>query len=175
MAEVIIKNTRDLTQLAKDLRKASDGKELRKQFTTEVRGALRPVAADVRAAYRAAPSMGHASMSRGSRDRPDLRGLLAKATQVQVRTSGKRAAVRVAVPGKRMPSGMRALPRYWEGEKPRWRHPTFGNRTATGWVQQPARRTFDPTVQPHVPQVVAAVNRAADEVRRQLERPGGSA
>jgi hypothetical protein len=178
MAEVIIKNTRDLTQLAKDLRQASNAKELRKQFTTEVRGALRPVVVDVKAAYRAAASGGHASATRARQAGPDLRGLLAKATLLQVRTSGKQAGVSVKVAGKKMPLGMRSLPRYWEGEattagRGRWRHPVYGRRTDP-WVQQPSRRTFDPAVQPHVPQVVAAVNRAADTVRRKLEHPGAT-
>jgi hypothetical protein len=163
-----IKDTGDLRRLAKDFRTAANGKELRRQFTGEVRAALRPVAADVRAAYRAIPSMGHESMSRGSRGRADLRALLAKATAVQVRLSGKWPAVRIAVPGKRMPSGMRALPRYFEGEKLPWRHPVFGNRNA--WVAQRPRRIFDAVVRPAEAKVVAAVNRARDEVARKLER-----
>lgn len=173
MPQFELKDTGDLRRLIKDLRTASNGKELRKQFNREVRAALLPVAGNVRVAYRASPSMGHEGMSRGSRSRTSLRVLLAKATAVQVRPTGKQAAVRVAVLGKRMPSGLRSLPRYWEGEstragRGRWRHPTWGNREA--WVQQPARRTFDPVVLPSVPRVVAAVHRAADTVAKRIVR-----
>lgn len=172
MAEVTIRSS-DLKQLGKDFRQASNGKELRKAFNKQVSGVLRPVAAEVRGAYRAASSHGHGTASRARQGQPGLRVLLAKATATQVRTSGRQAGVRIAVRGKKMPTGMRALPRYWEGEattagRGRWRHPVFGDRTT--WVQQPSRRTFTPVVEPHVPQVVAAVNRARDEVARKLER-----
>ena len=173
MAQFELKDTGDLKRLIKDLRTASNGKELRQQFNKEVRAVLQPVAADVRVAYRAAPSMGHDSMARGSRNRASLRALLAKATVVQVRPTGKQAAVRVAVAGKRMPSGLRALPRYWEGEatrggRSRWRHPIYGDRTT--WIQQRPRKTFDPVVLPSVPRVVTAVHRAADTIAKRIVR-----
>jgi hypothetical protein len=176
MAQVEIRSN-DLKQLGKDFRQASNGKELRKAFNKQVSGVLRPVAAEVRAAYLAAPSHGHGSASRARQGQPDLRGLLAKSTVMQVRTSGRQAGVRIAVRGKKMPSGMRSLPRYFEGEpttagRGRWRHPVFGDRTR--WVQQPSRRTFEPVVSPHLPQVAAAVQRARDEVARKLERKGGA-
>jgi hypothetical protein len=177
MADLIIKDTGDLKRLAKDLKQASNAKELRKQFTKEVRGTLRPLVPAVRAAYLAAPSGGHATASRARQAQPDLRVLLAKATRVEVRLTGKQAGIRIRVDGRKMPSGLRSLPRYWEGERGtagrgRWRHPVYGRRRDP-WVQQPSRRTFYPTVEPHLPQVAAAVNRAADTVRRKLERPGG--
>lgn len=174
MPQVEIRSN-DLKQLGKDFRQASNGKELRAQFNKQVSGVLRPVVGEVKSAYRAASSQGHETSSRARRGQPDLRKLLAKAAGMQVRTSGKRAAVRIGVAGKRMPSGQRALPRYWEGEattagRGRWRHPVFNDRT--NWVQQKSRRTFDPVVRPHLSQVTAAVQRARDEVARKLERGG---
>ncbi len=172
MAQVEIRSN-DLKQLGKDFRQASNGKELRQAFNWQVGAVLRPIVGQVRAAYRAAPSGGHGSASKARQGQPDLRGLLAKATGMQVRTSGRQAGVRIAVRGKKMPSGMRSLPRYWEGEattagRGRWRHPVFKDRTI--WVQQPSRRTFEPVVAPHLPQVTAAVNKARDEVAAKLER-----
>lgn len=159
----------DLKQLGKDFRHASNGRELRKEFNDKVRAVVRPIVSQVQAGYRAAPSHGHGTATRARQAQPDLRGLLAKATQMQVRTSGKQAAVRIGVSGKRMPSGKRGLPRGWEGTGRPWRHPVFGDRTT--WVTQPRpRRVFDPIVQPHLPRVVAAVNEARDEVARKLER-----
>jgi hypothetical protein len=172
MAQVEIRSN-DLKQLGRDFRQASNGKELRKAFNRQVSGVLRPVVGQVKAAYLASASGGHQSASRARQGQPDLRGLLAKATVMQVRTSGKQAGVRIAVRGKKMPSGLRSLPRYWEGEpttagRGRWRHPVYGRRDT--WVQQPSRRTFTPVVEPHLPQVTAAVQRARDEVARKLER-----
>lgn len=172
--EVTIRDTGDLRRLARDLKQASNGKQLRQEFTRAVRDALRPVVAEAKAAYLAAPSQGHASASRQRQGVGDLRLELAKATGMQVRTSGKQAGVRVAVAGKKMPTGRRGVPRYWEGTSRRpWRHPVFGDRAT--WVAQPRMpRVFYPAVERHRAAVNAAVDRAADEVRSKLEHPGGN-
>lgn len=160
----------DLKQLAKDFRQASNGKELRKAFTKQVRGSLRPIVPEVRAAYRAAPSQGHGSATRARQAQPDLRGLLAKATRIEVKLAGKQAGVRVRVDGRKMPAQMRRIPKYYEGTVARWKHPVFGRGTPANWVAQRPHPTFFPVVERHKAQVVAAVNRARDEVARKLER-----
>lgn len=166
MPQFAIRDTGDLRRLSKNLRQAADGKELRKELTNGLRAELLPVATAVEAAYASAPSRGHATSSRARQAQPSLRTLLARATQVQVRIGGRDPRVGVAVKGKRMPSGMRALPRYWEGTKPRWRHPVFGDREV--WVDQPARPIFDRTVEPferplrlQAIQIINRVNRKA--------------
>lgn len=161
------RDTGDLRRLAKDLRGQADGKELRREFTSNVQGVLRPVVDEVKAAYRAAPSQQGKARRRGG----SLRGQLARATQMSVRTGGRRAGVRIGVSGKRMPEGMRSLPRYVEGTKPRWRHPVFGDRDV--WVDQEAWPTATPVVERHEHEVVAAVNRVADRIRRKLQEGRG--
>jgi hypothetical protein len=157
----------DLKRLARDLRKQADGKELRKELTGGLRGVLNPVRDEVKAAYRGAPAY-QGVRSRSRAQQPDLRVLLAKATRVEVRTTGKLAGARVRVDGRKMPSGMRALGGYWEGYKPRWRWPVFGNREV--WAQGRARPGFDRITQGHADEGLAAVNRVLDDVRRKLER-----
>jgi hypothetical protein len=168
MAQVTIRDTGDLKRLAKDFRQASNGKELRKEFTTQVRAVLRPVVDEVKGAYRAGPSQGHEGWGGVRKREPGLRTMLAKVTQMQVRTSGKQAGVRLRVSGKRMPSGYRGLPKAVEGQGRPWRHPVFGDRTT--WVQQPSRPEFYPVVERHVDDVARAVEAARDEVARKLER-----
>jgi hypothetical protein len=163
VADGMIRDTGDLKRLIKDLAGQADGKQLRQEFNREVRDVLRPVVDEVKTAYRAAPSQQGSARRRGG----SLRGALAKAATMQVRTTGKQAGVSVGVRGKRMPSGMRSLPRYVEATKPRWRHPVYGDRDV--WVDQAAWPTATPVVEAHEPRVVAAVNRAADKVRRKLE------
>ena len=150
--EIRIIDKGDLKALVKVFRLQADGKQLRLELTRGMRDALRPVLAQVKAAYRAAPSMGHESSSRSHRDRPDLRGLLAKAARLEVKTSGKRAGARIVVDGRRMPDRMRKLPQYVENARgsEHWRHPVFGDREH--WVEQfEPRPTFYRVVIPHRP------------------------
>jgi hypothetical protein len=154
----------DLKRLNRQFRDAADGKQLGKELTAGLRGVLNPVRDQVKAAYLAQPGYPGAHPS----GRADLRVLLAKATKTEVRRSGRQAGARVRVDGRKMPSGMRALPRYWEGYKPRWRWPVYGNRRA--WAQGRARPRFDRITRAHADDGLAAVNRVLDGVRRKLER-----
>lgn len=166
---VTILDSKDLRDLNKAFKTAADGKELQKELRTGLRNVLRPIVPEVRAAYKAAPSMGHDSMARGSRDRPDLRALLAKATHVEVKLTGKQAGARIRVDGRRLPSGMRGLPKAWEREGgARWRHPVYGRRET--WVQQRPRPTFDRIVAPKAEPAAREVERIANQVVRKLER-----
>jgi hypothetical protein len=163
----------DLKALNKTFRAHEDGKVLRKEFTDGARAILRPVVREVKAGYRAAPSMGHEFSSRGSRGRPDLRALLAKATHLEVRLAGKFAGVRIRVDGRRMPDKMKSLPQYWEGFEPgrgkaRWRHPVFGDRDT--WVQQRPHRTATAIFTRQEPGMVQRMNEVFGAVARKLER-----
>ncbi len=44
------------------------------------------------------------------------------------------------VDGRRMPDRMGRIPQYYEGERPRWRHPVFGDRET--WVDQSPHPSF---------------------------------
>lgn len=164
MATFQIRPTNDLREVAKELRAVADGKALRKELTGGMRDVLRPVLGQARAAWRAVAS-GDARKTGG---RADLRTLLAKATRMEVRTSGKQAGVRLRVDGRKMPDGLKALPGYAEGERTRWRHPVFGNRET--WVTQQAFPTFYRTVEPHRDDVSRAIDQVLADVKAKIER-----
>lgn len=170
---ITIRDAGDLRRIASELRQVAGGKELRKELTGGIRNALKPVAAKAKAAYKGLPE----GRSRGSRSREelgDLKDLLAKAVRLEVRTSGRQAGVRIRVDGRRMPSGLKSLPRLAEGEGHavdsrggRWRHPVFGDRET--WVQQPTFPVFYRTVEPHRDEVGRAIDEVLDAVKRKLE------
>jgi hypothetical protein len=166
---VTILDSKDLRDLNRAFKNVADGKELRKELRTGLRNILKPIVPEVRAAYKAASSMGHGSMARGARDRADLRGLLAKATHVEVKLTGKQAGARIRVDGRKMPDRMKGLPKAWEGEGgARWRHPVYGRRDT--WVQQRPRPTFDRVVAPHQDRAIREVEEIANRIVRKLER-----
>jgi hypothetical protein len=162
--QVEFRDTGDLKRLNKALRQHADGKQIRSEASKAMKGVLQPLVPRVQAAYRGAPSRGRQRRRGG----PGLRSLLAKATRTEVRFSGRQAGARIRVDGRRMPDQMKALPRYWEGEKPRWRHPLFGDRDR--WYDQPARPVFRRTVEPSEAAARAEINRILDQVKRKLER-----
>jgi hypothetical protein len=169
---VTIKDSGDLKAISKQLRTVTDGKQLRKELTGGMRDALRPAVTQVKAAYLAQPGFtGKRSRSRARQ--PDLRTLLAKSVRLEVRLAGRMAGARIRADGRRMPPGMRALPRYWEGEGRPWRHPIFGHRGGLSalnrWVAQPSRPTFYRTVEPHEPQIRRQIDAVFERVRRKLE------
>ncbi len=166
---VTILDSKDLKDLNRAFKHVADGKELQAELRAGLRNVLRPIVPEVRAAYKAASSMGHASMARGSRDRADLRGLLAKATHVEVKLTGKQAGARIRVDGRKMPDRMKGLPKAWEGEGgARWRHPVYGRRGT--WVQQRPRPTFDRIVAPKAEGAAREIERIANGIVRKLER-----
>jgi hypothetical protein len=173
MPAVRIIDSGDLRRVNKQLRQQANGKELLKELRTGLRDVLNPIKVEVQIAYRSAPSKGHASSSRARRSQPNLRTLLAKATRVEIRATGRQAGARLRVDGRKMPSGMKALPRYYEGTKRPWRHPVFGFRGGLSvinrWVSQQPNPTFDRTVEPHEDEARRKVEQVVDGVRRKLE------
>jgi hypothetical protein len=153
----------DLRRVTRELRRLEDGRELVADLRRTLQAILAPVAADVKAAYRSAPSRrrGGARRRGGS-----LRGQLAKVTRVEVRTGTSRPVALVRVDGRKMPDHMRSLPQMWEGEK-RWRHPIPSDPDI--WVQQPSHPLFDRIVQQHEHRAHAEVEQS---VNRLLRRAG---
>lgn len=160
--KVRIIDSGDLRRVNRQLRRQADGRELRRELSGGIRNVLNPIRDEVKAAYRAQPGY----RGRRSRPGPPLRVLLARATRVEVRTTGRLAGARLRVDGRKMPAGMRSLPQMWEGEK-RWRWPVYGDRT--NWVQGRARPTFDRTVEPHEDEAQRAVEAVLGRVVRKLE------
>jgi hypothetical protein len=165
----------DLKAISKALRHHADGKQLRKELMVELKQAAAPIVPKVQAAWRSAPAFG-GRKSRANRSQPDLRELLARSTWVQARLTGKEAGVRVRTDGRKMPSGMKALPRLAEGlghsvdrRAGRWRHPVYGDRDT--WVsQQPFPRFYQAIGDGDDLAARRAVNQAVDKVFDQIER-----
>jgi hypothetical protein len=188
MPRVTIRDAGDLKRVTKQLREQADGKQLRKEMTGAMREVLRPLVPMVRAAYLAGPSKGRPK-TRSRAQLPSLRTLLARSVRVEVKTTGRMAGARIRTDGRRMPSGMRALPRYWEGPTVfgwagRWRAPVFpdaGSRhrftdrtrtavTEAPWVQHESHPTFYRVLEPHLPEAGRAIDQVLERTRRKLER-----
>jgi hypothetical protein len=163
--QVELRDTGDLKAVVRALRAHADGKQLRRELSAGMRQALAPAVPQVRAAYRAEASR----TIRRFRGGPSLRSLLASATRAEVRTSGRLAGARIRVDGRRMPPGMRALPKAYEGAK-RWRHPVFGDRET--WVAQEPHPTFYRTAAAAVSeaQAVEEINRVVGRILQRIER-----
>jgi hypothetical protein len=149
----------DLKRIAKELRHVSNGREIRKRLTREIRREAKPIVPRVRSAILSIPSKGEGSTG--------LRSRLAKATKLQVRTTGRDAGVVIRVDGRKMPAGEGRLPAYMEGTKKPWRHPVYGNRNA--WVQQQdSHPYFYRIVIPFGLQAKRAVLRAVEKIGRDI-------
>lgn len=136
-----------------------DDKEVLKRFRKELRGAAKPLVPLVRASIRQIPSK-RPYTAQG------LRGQLSRATTLEVKTSGRQAAVAIRVDGRKMPNRAKAVQAYMEGSKPRWRHPVFGHTAV--WVQQPPQPYFYKVMNTAGPRARAAVNKVMDQVSRDI-------
>lgn len=136
-----------------------DDRELLKRFRKELRSAAKPLVPAVRASIRQIPSS-RPYTAKG------LRGQMSRATSLQVKTTGKQAAVVIRVDGRKMPPRAKAVQSYMEGVKPRWRHPVYGNRD--NWVQQPAHPYFFKVMAAGGPRARLAVNRVLDQVSKDI-------
>lgn len=152
-----LQDSGDLRRVSRELR-AMDNKEITKRFRKELRAAARPLVPKVKSAIRAIPSSEGYSAD-------GLRGNLAKATRLEVKTTGKQAGVAIRVDGRKMPAHMKSLPAMVEGRK-KWRHPVFGNREV--WVTQTREPYFYKTVRAAGPAARRAVNRVLDGITKDI-------
>lgn len=153
-----LKHGRDLTRISTALRKMDD-RELLKRFRKELRGAAKPLVPAVRASIRQIPSSRPYTAA-------GLRGQMARATGLEVKTTGRQAAVIIRVDGRKMPPDARALQSYMEGVKPRWRHPVFGNRNV--YVEQPPHPYFFTVMRTGGIRARLAVNRVINQVSKDI-------
>lgn len=153
-----LRHGKDLARIVREL-KAMDDKELLKRFRKELRATARPLVPAVRASIRQIPS----SLPYKA---DGLRGLLSKATNLQVKTVGRQASVVIRVDGRKMPTRSKSLQAYMEGTKPRWRHPVFGNTEV--WVQQPAKPYFYRVMDRAGPRARLGVNKVIDQISRDI-------
>lgn len=148
----------DLARIARELRHVSNGREIRKRMVREMRREAVPLVPMVRRAILAIPAKGEESSG--------LRARMAKATRLQVRTSGREAGVTIRVDGRKMPPGQGSLPALMEGSKRPWRHPVYGNRG--NWVVQPSHPYFYRIVRPFGLRARKAVLRVVDSITRDI-------
>lgn len=154
---ILIRDSGDMRRIARELRRMDD-KELKKRFRRELRKAAAPLVPKVRASIRSIPSKQAYS--------PDgLRGTLARATRLEVKTTGREAGVAIRVDGRKMPAHMKSLPSMVEGKK-RWRHPVFGNREV--WVDQAKQPYFYNVVRVAGPASRRAVNKVLDGISKDI-------
>ena len=121
----------ELRTVARELRLQND-LVMTARFRRELRAAAAPLVPAVRASVRATPSK-QAGPRSGS-----LRKAIARATTLRVRTAGRLASVAILVDGRKMPPREGALPAYYEGSRPRWRHPVYKSERNPDppWVQE---------------------------------------
>ena len=127
----------------------AEGGDLRRRLVRGFRDVLRPIAAEVKAAY----SGKH------------LRPLLRRATSVYTK-GGFFIGAGIRVDGRKMPSGMHKIPQYWEGEGT-WRHPVFNNREV--WVTQAPHPSFYAITGSHDEAAGRKVGEILDEIKSEVE------
>ena len=149
---------RDLRRLVIALRKAGDGKELRKDLVKGLRSAVVPVAQAAKASILSMPSSGgHSGAS--------LRGAVAGGVKVQIRTTGA-AGVFVVAKSTGMPRNFRNAPKRLDAKS--WRHPVPGVKK---WVTQVGKPGwFDDTMQRARPGANRAAADALDSVAQRIDQ-----
>ena len=158
MTTVEVRKT-DLQLLVRALRAEADGKALRRDLVRGLKAAVEPAAAAARASIL---GMGVRGLSHAE---PGLRSSVARATKVSVRTSGKRAGVRVLVKKHSMPRGFFNAPKRLNSRKG-WRHPVFGSDR---WVLQRGKPGwFDDTLEKAKPAATAAAAAALETVAKRI-------
>lgn len=160
---------KDLKAIGKELR-GQDNREIRRQLSTGLRAAAKPLVPAVRSSIANIPVKGPKHTG--------LRKRLQKAVTLRVRTVGKNAQVSILMSTAKMPEGQKALPAAMEGLKT-WRHPVFGedaqtrktvhgNRGDDTWITQPARPYFYRTVRPMGAAAKVAVNKVTRDIERKI-------
>lgn len=146
--------------LQRRLRAAADGKELQKEFKSEIGQAAIPAMADVRASVRAVDVQSTA----GGGGSTGLRARIAAAVAVKVIPSG----VRIWVNGRKVdPKYGRSLTRLMNDTNGRpWIHPLFGNNESQH--VQKGRDYFATAIRPHAPQFREAVLEAMAKIAKKI-------
>jgi hypothetical protein len=167
--DVRILNTGSLLELSRRLRTAG-GPRLRDNMARRIRRAAEPLHRDLQSTMRGLDirPQGRTTRPGGpSMNTRPLRATLAEAIRLSVRTSGNLGAT-VWIDQGRLPKGYENIPN--ELNKGRLRHPTFGNKSRRGWVNQYASPPWwDTVVRQHRPRMEQEVARVLDDVRRSLD------
>lgn len=97
-----------------------------------------------------------------------LRASTARAVKSKVNYTGRKLGARVYVDSSAMPPSQRNLPKHLDNPKG-WRHPTFNNRTAKGWVRQHGEPYFSKPIAQQRDLVRREIKADIDDVMRTLK------
>ncbi|MEU6527876.1 hypothetical protein ABZ869_01625 [Streptomyces sp. NPDC046928] len=167
--DIRVIGTGQLLELQRQLRRAGH-ENIRSSMQRRIRRAAEPLRDELQSTIRGLRITSQARRS-GSRSGPSpttrpLRGSIAEAVRISVRTTGNPGA-RVWLDKNLLPPDipMGVVNRLNEG---RLRHPVFGNKRR--WAQQNTTSNWwDKTVRAHTPRITREVERVVDDVRRHLE------
>jgi hypothetical protein len=163
------------------LKKAINGKEVRRALTKGIQAEVRPAVADVKRAVKAINVRGVKGHGTRRRERSyavrypkgrlktgsfGLRSSVARTIKSRVKYSGNTVGVRVYSDPSAMPNKQRRLPYHLNNPKG-WRHPTWGNRDR--WVKQYGEPYFDVTLARHTPRIRGSAVSHVDEALRELQ------
>lgn len=152
----------------------NDGAKRKRELDKQLRGAAKPYVPKIKTAINKIPSKGlqPSQAALNNRKGKTLRRLFQDSVTIQVRSSsGKFAGVTIFMNPKKMPTGMKSLPAYFE-QAPGYahlRHPRFGNREL--WHQQDVYQPgyFTREIEGLEDDAVEAIMKIVDNVRRELE------
>lgn len=165
---VKVVGTDQFHQLARELKRAGDGRMLR-EMSAEMKRAADPIVQDMQSTVQGVTTLGGSRGGggasaraaraqralRGRRNaservkqrafrRSGLRATVARTVKPSVSTGGRSASVTIKSRSSLMPVDQRRLPMHMN--RGRWRHPTFGDDpwvvqvVTPGWFDKPARR-----------------------------------
>ncbi|MGI8313337.1 hypothetical protein [Saccharopolyspora hattusasensis] len=151
---------RELKRLGAALRKAEDGKELRRELVRNIRSAAGPARQEARQAIKSMPS-------RTPHKGRSLRSAIAQKVRIEARPAGKSVGARIVVGTTESVRGFKDAPRRTNARK--WRHPRFGNRQK--WADQTGKPGwFDDTMKNNRRKFRRAVVKAMDETADKIAR-----
>lgn len=167
---VQVQGTGQLIELSRRLR-AAGGPRLQQNFARRIRRAAEPLHRDLQQTMRGLEISSPGRTTRGGpspTSRP-LRATIAAAVKLSVRTTGNPGA-RIWIDRSQLPEDLQGMPRVLNDPSGRVRHPTFGNKSRGGWVNQFVSPTqwWTSTINSHQSRMRAEVERIVNDVRRDL-------
>ena len=147
-----------LKVIARELLDMDEGK-VADLFQAKLEDAARPFVPLVQASVMATPRKRLPSPG-------GLRSRIARTVEVASWQRGPQTSVAVEVQPQKMPDREYSLPLYYEGAKPRWRHPVFGNTQV--WVGEDATPFFYQAADGFGRAAADALGAALDDITRDL-------
>lgn len=167
----------EMQRLSRRLRGASNGRELRRRMTTNMREVGRLVVEDMKSEIRTMQIKGTRGGGRKRRRQfmavhnlrgsPGLRATVARGVKQSLRTTGDGVGWTIFVDNSHMPYSQRNLPEHLDNPKG-WRHPRFGHRGKGDWFAQYGTPYFRSTLRRWNRRLYNAYRDAVDETVKGL-------